>query len=259
MSGSSWRTLAIARHELRLLRSAPVYLVALILMPLLVMAFVKPALGSALVAHGYTGATGAEQAVPGMAVMSSMFLMATIGFSFYQEHGWGTWERLRASHARPMEIMVGKVVVPLLEMIFQLTVLFMAGVLILGLRSEGSLVALAAVGLGLAVYLVSLGLALVALTRTILQLNIVTNLGAVLLAGLGGAITPLETLPGWARALGPATPSYWAMNGFRTVILDGGDLAAVVPSLAALMAFSAGFVLIARARFRFTDTKVHFA
>src|SRR5437868_9051419 len=51
------------------------------------------------------------------------------------------------------------------------------------------------------------------------QLNAFSNLGAMVLAGVGGALAPTSALPSWARTLAPATPSYWAMRGFRQVIL----------------------------------------
>src|SRR5947209_9183011 len=88
------RSAAVARHELRLLRRDPVFLLTFTLMPLIVMAFIKPAFRYMLAAQNGARVNGAEQAVPGVAVMFSMFLVGSVGFAFFREYGWGTWERV---------------------------------------------------------------------------------------------------------------------------------------------------------------------
>ncbi len=249
----SWRRSgAVMRQDLRILRSDPVFLLIMIVMPLLVMAFIKPAFRAALVESGVPDANGAEQVVPGTATMFAFFLMGNLGFAVFREHGWNTWERLRASRATPGEIMSGKTVTPLLSLALQLSVLF-------GLDVRGSYLALALVAASLAVCLVSLGFVLLAICRTVMQLNAVTNLGTMVFAGLGGAIAPITALPDWARTIAPATPSYWAMRGFRSVILEAGGLGAVALPVVVLLAFTTGFACIAGVRFRLEETKLSWA
>lgn len=253
------RALAIVRHDLRILRSDPTFLVVYAVMPLLVMAFVKPAYRMSLVLEGVPNATGAEQAVPGIAVMFAFFVMGNIAFGVFREHGWNTWPRLRASPARPVEIMSGKAVVPLVTVIVQLSVLFAAGAALFGLRPTGSYAAIAVVGVALAACLVALGFVLLAVCRTILQLNAAVNLGAVVMAGLGGCLTPMATLPQWARAVAPATPSYWAMRGLRSAIVDGAGVGGVAMPVAVLIGFAALFAVLGALRFRVEDTKLSWA
>jgi ABC-2 type transport system permease protein len=106
----SANALVLARHELRLFRREPGMLLQMIFMPIVMIAFLKPAFGPALAQAGFDGATGAEQAVPGMIVMFSFFGAGMVGFAFFREHGWGTWDRLRASRASAFDIVVGKAV-----------------------------------------------------------------------------------------------------------------------------------------------------
>lgn len=257
---SLWRSWAVARHDLRILRSDPVFLVVMTVMPLIVMAFIKPAFGTATMSFGADPGAGggAEHAVPGVTVMFAFFLVGNVGFGVFREHGWNTWERLRATRAAPAEVMAGKVVVPLLTLALQLSVLIGLGGVLFGLRVEGSLLGMAAVAAAFAVCLVCLGLLLLAAARSIMQLNAVSNLGTMLFAGLGGAIAPISALPGWARAIAPATPSYWAMRGFRSVIAGGG-LGDIVLPVGVLALFSAGFAVLAALRFRYDEAKVSFA
>lgn len=251
----SRRVGALWRHNALLIRRDPGTAIVLVLMPLAFMAFFQPLFRIALAEEGYTGASGAEQAVPGMAVMFALFGSGVVGLRILEEHGWGTWPRLRASGATPAEILVGKLLPPLVVLVLQSAVLFAAGGALFGLRIRGEGTALVLVAAALVLCMLALGTAAVSVCRTEEQVTVFTNLGSLVLAGLGGALVPVSTLPGWARAVAPATPSYWAMRGFRAVTLEGGDVAAVAGPVAALLLFAAGFALIAVARFRFADTK----
>lgn len=253
------RSRAVAAHDLRILRRDPMPLVTLLVLPLILMAFVKPAFRDAVVAGGAVGANGAEQAVPGMTVMFSFFLVANVGFAFFREHGWNTWDRLRASHATNAEILLGKASVPLLVSLLQITVLFVVGGLLFDLHVAGSVVGLGLVSVALSLTLVALGLAVTAVCRTVMQLNAIANILALVLAGLGGALTPLSSLPGWARSVAPATPSYWAMRGYRSVILEGGDVGEVLLPVAVLLGFTAALGLVAARRLRFSEVKLSWA
>lgn len=254
--GALGRIATLVRHDYWLQLRDPSPLIIRTLMPLLLMGFTQPLFRTALRADHVTQATGAEQAVPGMAVMFTFFLVNLVGFGVFREHGWKTWERLRASRARPAEIVVGRIIVPLGMSTLQLTVVFVVGGLLYGLRVRGSWPALVAVGAALALCVVLFGMALVSLCRTVAQLAVFSNLAALFFAGLGGALTPLSSLPSWASPLAPAVPSYWAMRGFTTVVLEGGGLGAVLLPVAVLVGFSAFFAVLTLLFFRFDHQKV---
>jgi ABC-2 type transport system permease protein len=78
------------------------------------------------------------------------------------------------------------------------------------------------------------------------------------MAMLGGAWVPVATMPGWAQAVAPALPTYWAMQGFNDVILEGKGVSAVMVPLLVMLAFGAIYTAVAAAKFRFEDTKVYF-
>jgi ABC-2 type transport system permease protein len=252
-------TRAVARHDWRLLRADPVFLVVMIVMPLIVMAFLRPVFRATLVEGGAGDANGAEQVVPGVSVLFALFLVGNVGFSVFREHGWHTWERLRATPASGASLMVGKSVVPLASLGIQQVFLLGVGGLLLDLHVRGSLFGLVLVAASWAASLIGLGYLLLAVCRTIMQLNAINQLGTMVLAGLGGAITPITALPDWARTIAPLVPSYWAMRGYRSVILDAGGLADVALPVVVLLAFTAAFSLLAWWRFESTEAKTFFA
>ena len=252
------RSTAIACHEYRIFFDDPSAIVFLILMPLLMMAFMKPLFQLSLVAEGFAGANGAEQAVPGMAAMFASFSASFAGFGFFREHGWNTWDRLRASAATSVEIMTGKLVPSLTVASLQMLTLFLLGVVLFDLTITGSVLALVIVSLALSLSLLSFGVAITAISRTSQQLNVFANVGGMVFATLGGALTPLAVMPDWVQNVAPITPVYWAMEAFRDVILEGGGLLSVVQPTAVLLAFAAVFGGLAARRFSFADSKVYY-
>lgn len=248
-------SVAIAKQELRVLRGDPASLALLLAMPLLLAAFTVPVYRATLVIQGHPDASGAEQAVPGMAALFGVFIVQFLGLSFFREHGWGTWDRLRASQVPMAEILLGKVFVSAVLLACQQVVIFAAGVLLLGLRIRGSLLALALVGACLALSLLAFALACIAVCRSMQQLSIVVNLGSLVFAGVGGALVPLSVLPWWTSVIGVVTPVYWAMRGYDAVVLDGAGIGAVLLPVAVLLAQTAVLLAIALLRFRVDERK----
>lgn len=252
------RTTAIVGHQLRLLTRDPLPIMVLVVFPLILMAFLKPMVALALAAHGYRGANGSEQVVPGEAVANGFYIVGMTSFAFFVEHGWNTWDRLRASNATSPEIIIGKALPLLAVSSTQFLIIFAIGVPLFHLHSRGPLVALVPLVAAFATCLVLLGVMITALCRTVQQVSAVAFGSLVLFGALGGALVPLQVLPGWARAVAPATPTYWIMRGFRSVILDGRSFAAIILPCCILFGMSLAFAAASLSRFRFTDTKVAF-
>ena len=255
LSVSARRIEVIVAHELRLARRDPLSVMVLLVFPLITTAFLKPAFRPALVAAGYAHANGAEHVVPGQAAMSAFFVVSLVTFAFFSEHSWATWDRLRASHASSLEIMVGKGLPRAVIGVAQLALLFGAGVVVFGLHIRGSALALAPLLVAFSVCLVFLGVAVTAVCRSAQQAGAFAYLGMVLFGAIGGAFVPFDLLPAWARAVAPVTPTYWTMRGMRSVVLDGRGLGGVVAPTVVLSAMAALFAVVAVRRFRFDDAK----
>ncbi len=112
--------------------------------------------------------------------------------------------------------------------------LFGFGVAFLDLRVSGSWLAVVLIAGAFAALVLIAGLAAAAALSTIQQVNAVTNLGAMALGGLGGGFVPVESLPDWIEPIAPISPVYWAMEGYRSAILDGGGVGDVLGPLAVL-------------------------
>jgi len=254
----SWRrSSAILRHEFRVMLSDPSTAIFVIVMPVLMVALMKELFADVLVSEGFSGANGSEFAVPGMAVSFAAFSVGYAGFSFFRDHGWATWDRLRASPATSADLMVGKVLPTVCLTTLQLGVLFLLGGPLFGLHITGSVAALAVLIVVLALSLSAFGILVTALARTMNQLNAIGSVGGMAMAMMGGSFVPVASMPGWAQALAPAMPTYWAMRGFRTVILEDGGLGDVVLPVVVMAGFGALFTALAAMKFRVEDSKVY--
>jgi len=252
----SSRSLAVAATATRLLLADPAPIVTTIVTPLLLTAFLIPATRAQLRMSGLAHATGGEQLVPGTAVMFSFFGLSLVVSLFYREHAWGTWDRLRASSASSLDIVVGKIAPLYACMLAQMVVLFVAGSALFGYAANGSITALALVIAVFVGMLCAFGVMLFAVFSTMDQAMIIGNLGGMLMAGIGGALTPTSDLPGWAQAIAHGTPAYWALRAIRDVTFRHAGLGDVLGSTAVLCGFAVGFACVAALRFRASDAKV---
>jgi ABC-2 type transport system permease protein len=229
---------------------------AYIVTPLLLMAILRPASETLLQAEGFPkSVNGSEQVVPAFCAMFVFMWPRSIGERFFAEHGWGTWERLQMSFAQPAQILAGILVPGFVIIMVQQAVLFLAGTLIFDLNANGAVWALPILAVALTLCSLALTLALVGVLRTAVQLEAVGTLVALLFAALGGSLVASFTLPELAQDIAPVTPVYWALEAARDVILENGGAGDVIGRAAVLLGFSAVFLGVAAATFRFADKK----
>lgn len=252
--------LSVARVQIRILANDPWFLIILFCMPLVVMPMLRNLIGTSLTGSGYPQANGSEIAVPGGMVMFGFFVGGSVGFSVFREHGWKTWDRLRSSRTSPRALLAGFALPWIVVHVLYSVVLLVVGGLLTGLRlNGGSPIAVLLLMVAYACCVVALILLATATFRTVHQLNALQNVGAMLFGGLGGAMVPFETLPGWAQTISPVTPSYWAMDGYRSVFLEQGGVGDVLVPSAVLLAASVVLGALGTRRFRVDETKEFFA
>lgn len=64
----------------------------------------------------------------------------------------------------------------------------------------------------------------------------------LVLGALGGCMVPAEFFPDSIRTVAAAVPHFWALEGWHTVLFDGGSLADIARPLAILATFAVVFV-----------------
>lgn len=240
---------AVIRLNIRLQLTDPASTLILTAIPLIFIPFMSPAFKSMLVADGYVNATGAEQAVPSMAVLFSFLSVQTIINSFINERTWGTWPRLAASATPRGAILTGKALVAYLLQLVQVLTVLLLGALAFGYRPKGSVTALLLAVLAFAAVLAALGVA-IALWAPSHDLALsLSNIIGMLAAGIGGVFCTVSSLPDWAQHAARFSPAYWAIDAIHSVSLDGAGVTDVLPAVGILAAFFAGLAALTMIRF----------
>lgn len=213
------RIAAVARHNVLIRLRDPGQLISYIVMPMVLMLVLKP-----LYVRAVDG--GAEQVATGLLVMFSVFAISIAGNSILSERTWRTWDRLRASRAPAVELLIGKTAPLFVVLVVQQSILLGYGYLVIGLPTP---VSLGWVAFAIGVWsftLLAIGALLAAVVRSHGELSVMTDVGALTLSSLGGALVPLSIMPGWAQTAAHVSPGYWAMQMMQAALR--GDAAGVL-------------------------------
>lgn len=223
------RTSALVRHNTRLLLREPGPLVSRLVLPLGFVVLMRP-----LYVGADGEARGEAQVVLGGLVVFSLLALSIVGNAVFTERIWHTWNRLRASAARPLEIVAGKAVPVLAALACQQALVLVFGIVLLGLPvAEPAMLCVTVLCWSLA--LLAIGAALGVIARSLEQMSAAYDIGGIVLSGIAGAVVPLSTMPGWVQALAPLSPGYWALRAFNGAL--AGDTAAAAGACGVLLAF----------------------
>jgi ABC-2 type transport system permease protein len=234
---ATFRLTALVRHNATLMLREPGPVISRLVQPLVLITLMHPLYAAALADEG--AQAGTVQVVTGMLVMFSLLALSVVGTGIMTERSWRTWDRLRASQARPAELLCAKAVPAFTLLVVLQAEVIGFGVAAFGLRvPDLALLALAVTSWAFA--LLGIGMALGAMLRSQGELNVAYDIGGILFSALGGALIPFWELPGWARAIAPASPGYWAMGALRSALNGQGVATLRDACLLAVVAAAAG-------------------
>ncbi|MGH3257276.1 MAG: ABC transporter permease [Streptosporangiaceae bacterium] len=241
LRASALRVAALTRHNLLLRRRDPASLITYMIIPVILIWLTKPLL-TRLMPGG-----GTAQDVTGPLVFASTLALQIVGMSLLSERTWRTWDMLRATPATPAELLTGKAVPVLAVLLLQQAVVISYGVAVAGLSVTGPFLLLVAL-LVWSITLLAAGSLLATLVRSNTQLAVLTDIGAIVLATLGGALLPVSMMPSIAQHLAPASPGYWAIGMLKAAVR--GDAAGTLGPAALLgaIAVAAGTTACLRLR-----------
>jgi ABC-2 type transport system permease protein len=190
----------------------------------------------------------------GMGIQFLLFVALDFGIAFLLERQGGIWKRLRAAPLSRSSLLLGKAVSGALVGLVSVGATFAFGIVVLGIRVEGSVPGFVLLLLASALMASSFGLLLAALGRTPGATRGLAILAVLLLVMLGGGWVPAFVFPAWLQKATLVLPTRWAIDGLDAVTWRGaGFLSGALPATAVLLGYSALFLLVARLRFRWTD------
>ncbi|WP_347836763.1 ABC transporter permease [Gracilibacillus sp. JCM 18860] len=177
------------------------------------------------------------QIVPGYTVMFSFFIIISIVIAFVKERDGGMVARIASTPLPINRYFIGKWIPFMLIVIIQIIVLFTFGVLVydLPLGDPLSLIVLSFV---LAFLSTSWGgMAMAVLVKTENMGIALTQIIALGGAMLGGLWMPLDMMPAFIQATAKFLPQFWALDGYKNILLEGGTIMDIWLSILILLSF----------------------
>lgn len=191
--------------------------------------------------------------VPGLlAIILSMTMVMITSIAIVREMERGTMETLLATPARPIEVMLGKILPYVLVGYVQTAVFLGMALILFDVPFEGNGLAF---WLALNLYIV-VNLALGFLFSTIarsqmqaMQMSFFYILPSILLSGF---MFPFAGMPVWAQTIGQAIPTTHFMRIVRKIMLKGANLPDITHDVTALAIIMAIVTALAMLRYRQT-------
>jgi ABC-2 type transport system permease protein len=191
--------------------------------------------------------------VPGLiGVILTMTMVMMTSLAVTREYERGTMENLLATPARPVEVMIGKIVPYILIGYVQVIVILIAAHFLFEVPMVGSLWLLSVV---LALFIaanLAVGFMFSTLARNqiqAMQLTFFFFLPSILLSGF---MFPFRGMPQWAQWIGEILPLTHFLRAVRGILLKGNGLEQVAPQLWPILLFMLVTGSVALLRYRQT-------
>ena len=185
----------------------------------------------------------------GMCVQFILFMGIDAGMVVLQQRRSGLWKRLQAAPLSRYVIIGSRAAsAALVAMVIMLTVFGFARV-VFGVRIEGSFPGFLGVCVAFAIMTATFGLLVAVLGKTPEATRGIAILVTLILVMLGGSWVPAFIFPQWLQRVSFAVPTRWAVDGLDAMVWRGSAWNAALGPIAALLAFSALFGIVAVWRF----------
>ena len=188
-----------------------------------------------------------------MQIIENITMLSVIlcGAALIREREHGTIEHLLVMPVTPAEIMLAKIwangLIILVAAVLSLQIVVR---LLLQVPVAGSLALFIAGAMVYQVSVTGLGILLATVARSMPQFSLLVMPVIVVMNLLSGAMTPMDSMPGWLQAILQVSPAVHFVSFAQAVLYRGAGLAIVWPQLAAMAGISALFLGVSLLRFR---------
>lgn len=191
--------------------------------------------------------------VPGlMGVILTMTMIMMTALSVTRERERGTMEHLLSTPARPLEVMVGKIIPYVFIGYIQVAVILVSAKALFQVPMYGSLLLLAAAAGVFIIACLAVGFTFSTLARSQLQAMQMTMFFFLPNILLSGFMFPFRGMPEWAQHVGSIFPLTHFLRIVRGILLKNNGLWEVLPHLWPILAFLVVVSGLALKRYKMT-------
>jgi ABC-2 type transport system permease protein len=178
--------------------------------------------------------------LPGLvALIIQNIIVAYSALAVVRERETGTLEQLISTPARPIELIIGKLIPATIVVILDMVFVLVLGVFWFGVPIKGSIFNLAILSLLFILSAMGLGLLISSVAKTQKQAQQLSAFVNVLTMLLTGFIFPRTTMPLWTRVIGDVIPVTYYLRIIRGIVTKGVGLAYLGTDTLALIIYSA--------------------
>ena len=191
-----------------------------------------------------------NQTSPGMLVQFAIFGLVSSAQILVLERKARTLQRMITTALKPWQIIAGHLLAMFVLGFLQTALLIVFGQLVLDVNYLREPVGTLLIAVALSLWVSSMGLLIGVFAKEDQQVVLFSLIAMFLFTGLGGAWFPLEGAGKAFSTIGHLTPTAWAMDGFQNILIRGLGLASAWRPTAILLAYAAGFFVLAVWRFK---------
>ena len=191
--------------------------------------------------------------VPGLiGVILTMTMIMMTSLAVTREYERGTMENLLATPARPIEVMIGKILPYIVIGYVQVGVVLVTARLLFDVPMVGSLALLSLVLVLFIAANLAVGFTFSTLASNQLQAMQLTFFFFLPSMLLSGFMFPFRGMPRWAQLIGEVMPLTHFLRAVRGILLKGNGFADIVPHIWPIALFMLAAGLVAMQRYRET-------
>ena len=197
-----------------------------------------------------TPPTSVQQNVPAWLVFSIFFVAIPFSNTFIKERELGMQRRLRTTHLGAFSQFVSKLVPYFLVNQIQVVLMLAVGVFIVpllggeALSIQGHPTAFIALSASISFAALGMALFIAVISKTTEQATMLSGLGNILLAAIGGIMVPKFVMPETMQLFANLSPMSWGLDGFLELFLHNGKVLDVSGFLLKLVGFGSVMLLV---------------
>ncbi|MFS8038695.1 ABC transporter permease [Xanthobacter sp. AM11] len=174
-----------------------------------------------------------------IAMLFLLFSAVQGAASLVDERRSGVFDRIVMTRGGVAALVGGKLAFLVLQGLALSAVLFAVAQVVYGVHVVQHLGPFLAVAAAASAAAAGIALPLAAAARTRQQAQTLSTFAVLLLSAVGGSMVPRFLMPDWLQQAGNLTPTAWGIEAFQGALWRGDSLAALLPSLAILLAYAA--------------------
>ncbi len=197
-----------------------------------------------------TPPTSVQQNVPAWLVFSIFFVAIPFSNTFIKERDLGMQRRLRTTHLGAFSQFASKLIPYFIVNQIQVVLMLAVGIFVVPLFGGEALSLqghpLALISLSASISYAALGMALLiaVVSRTTEQATMLSGLGNILLAAIGGVMIPKFVMPETMQMFAGLSPMSWGLDGFLELFLHDGNVSDISTFLLKLVGFGSAMLLL---------------